>query len=297
MSTDPQLENYLSQLDQALAGIAISDKAEIITELKSHVQEAMNRDPRQNIKEVLQSLGSAEAVAQRYLLERGLKPSKKSSSQGSNFFKWLVIGFLGFFGIFCVTVVFIIWRFMPMISVDETKGNVKLFGGMIDVSGKPGSSSHGVQINSANPSFQGVKVIKGTPVQMTFENGQVNLLTASDDKMMWKCDSDSEAPELTESAGGINFNLPGNVNCEIYMPKNQFLKVKGENGQIDLTKPHFNVDAHLEQGQISISPDESLKYVYDLKINTGHVDQFNSVSSKESLSIKATVETGSINKN
>jgi len=89
MSIPPKLEGYLSLLDKTLGPISISERAEIVTEIKSHVLEAQQRDPSLSLEAILSSLGEPEQVANKYLLERGLKPSKPSTRP---FVKWLVAG-------------------------------------------------------------------------------------------------------------------------------------------------------------------------------------------------------------
>src|SRR6187549_1830430 len=94
MTGDPRLESYLTSLERVLRPFPVSDRAEIITEIKSHVLSALERDPQARLDSVLSALGEPETVANRYLLERGLKPTKTSISP---IVKWLIIGFLGTF--------------------------------------------------------------------------------------------------------------------------------------------------------------------------------------------------------
>lgn len=82
MTTEPKLESYLSELDKYLAQIPVSDRADIIIEIKSHVMDAQAKKPSQDITAILNSLGDPESVAKRYLQERGIQitlPAKSSS--------------------------------------------------------------------------------------------------------------------------------------------------------------------------------------------------------------------------
>ena len=45
MTTEPKLEAYLSKLDNYLGQIPVSDRADIIIEIKSHVMEAQLKAP------------------------------------------------------------------------------------------------------------------------------------------------------------------------------------------------------------------------------------------------------------
>src|SRR5579863_5919092 len=113
MTTEPKLETYLSTLDKYLVQIPVSDRADIIIEIKSHVWEAQTKNPAQSIDTILNSIGDPESVAKRYLQERGLQaalPVKTSSMMWlPASIKWLVIGFLGFIAIIVIVVSLLIW--------------------------------------------------------------------------------------------------------------------------------------------------------------------------------------------
>lgn len=137
MTTEPKLEAYLAELDKHLTQIPVSDRADIIIEIKSHVLDSQSKNPNEDIETILNSMGDAESVAKRYLQERGLQaaaPIKTSSMMWlPAAIKWLVIGFLGFISIVVVVVALLVWRFTPLISVDEAKNQVSIGGGLIQI--------------------------------------------------------------------------------------------------------------------------------------------------------------------
>ena len=137
MTTEPKLEAYLAELDKYLTQIPLSDRADIIIEIKSHVLDAQSKNPTQGIDIILNSMGDAESVAKRYLQERGLQamsPVKTSSMMWlPASIKWLVIGFLGFISIIVIVISLLIWRFTPLISVDEVNNRVSIGGGLIQI--------------------------------------------------------------------------------------------------------------------------------------------------------------------
>jgi uncharacterized membrane protein len=81
MSTDPRLEGYLAKLETVLGPFSASDRAEIIMEIKSHVLAALDRDPNASMDSILAALGEPETVANRYLMERGMKPTKPPADE------------------------------------------------------------------------------------------------------------------------------------------------------------------------------------------------------------------------
>lgn len=133
MSTDPRLENYLATLDRALSPLPVSDRAEIVTEIKSHVLSAMERDSATSLDSILAALGEASTVANRYLLERGLKTGKPPISP---VVKWVVIGFLGTVALLVAGIVALLLQLSPVVQIDGKEEKVSLLGGFILIDGE-----------------------------------------------------------------------------------------------------------------------------------------------------------------
>jgi len=128
---DQKLENYLVRLEKSLGPISVSEKAEIITEIKSHVLEAHSRDNAKSINSILLSLGEPEQVASKYLMERGLEPKKPPRHP---VVKWIVLGFLGTVSLLLVTFLIVLWKFTPFVKVSDD--GVKILGGLVTVEDK-----------------------------------------------------------------------------------------------------------------------------------------------------------------
>lgn len=125
-----KLEKYLYRLDKSLGSISVSEKAEIITEIKSHVLEALSREPVQTIDSVLSSLGEPEQVASKYLLEKGLKPNKAPFHP---ILKWIIIGFLGTLIILTLFFSVVIWKLHPTLTMNDNIGYLDLMDGTLKV--------------------------------------------------------------------------------------------------------------------------------------------------------------------
>jgi uncharacterized membrane protein len=65
MTTDAQINEYLSQLRAALTGLTVSDREDIVEEIRMHIRERLE-DPRARVEDVLAGLGSANELAQQY---------------------------------------------------------------------------------------------------------------------------------------------------------------------------------------------------------------------------------------
>ncbi len=273
MTQNNTLNNYLDRLEKSLGQISVSDRAEIILEIKSHIDEAQEAGG--NLDEILSSLGEAETVANRYLLERGLATHKAPKHP---IVKWLMIGFLGTFGIACLSLIVLISQFTPLIKVDEKEGRVQILGGLIDVQEKGGKFKIGdtvIEHDQENFEFKGsLPVNSKQKVSMNFNNVKADLATSSDELFHWDCKLDEESqnkPVVASSDTEIVFDL-GEVkgaSCKIEIPSQSQSKFIGKNGKVTYIEPKFGVDLELNNGKVSFSLDKNKGYVSDFSITNG----------------------------
>ena len=195
MGTEAKLESYLSALDKALEQISVSERAEIITEIKSHILDAQEKNPDHSLDSILESLGAPETVANRYILERGLKLAKP---QRGSALKWVTIGLLGTFSIFAFLLLVLLWKFTPIISVDDDK--VVILGGLIHVSGsslKDEDDSSGLKISThfhtndgSAQNWEGSKKLDKSveKVEIPFKHGNFQVSSgAGTHDLSWQC--------------------------------------------------------------------------------------------------------------
>jgi len=133
MKAENLIERYMSQLDQYLAHIPVTEKSEIILELNAHIQDSLNNGEK-DIEEILSSLGTPQEAARRYLEERGLsinyslKDYRKTETG-----KWVTVSLLGSLGMVMAFSIFVMLYFSPLVDVKKEDGSVKLLGGLINV--------------------------------------------------------------------------------------------------------------------------------------------------------------------
>lgn len=298
MTINTQLEQYLTALDRALGQISVSDRSDIITEIKSHVLEAQARDPQSSVKSILAALGEPENVANRYLMERGIKPGKPSKTPVT---KWLTIGFLGTFGIASVVLMLILWRFTPVLKVDEKTGQVIILGGLIEISE---STNHATASDSARDktrvNFEGEAQIdpsKVTSVDISFSNGEFDLSQSTDGALHWSCAVSRGKPAAKEDSQNRSYSLDFNssdADCDLEIPSGINLVMRGANGEIDVNQPQSTVDVKLENGRIVISPDSSKQYKYQASVVNGSSEGLVSSNSPDAILIKLAVTNGNI---
>jgi hypothetical protein len=292
MSADPRLENYLSTLDRALSSLPVSDRAEIVTEIKSHVLSALERDPEQSLDSVLAALGEPEVVANRYLLERGMKPGKPPVSP---VVKWIVIGFLGTMALGLAAVVALVMFLSPMIKVDGNKEKVSMLGGLVEVDGD------NIHIGTKLVTFKGGYAASGKekPLSLQFANGRMELANSKDGSFHWECKGTGilhggHEPQVKE--GALDLSDLDSARCSLEVPKAGAISVSGLNGKIDLNEPNFSATIDLTNGKVGIEPDEKARYRFDLAVTAGKIDSFDSSNNPE-YQIRVHLLNGKISRN
>ena len=297
MVNNQTLENYLQKLDKALASINVSDRAEIITEIKSHVLDALEREPEQKIENVLSSLGEPEIVANRYLLERGLKPARPPKHP---VVKWLTIGFVATLLFFVFSIGAIVYTFSPLIHVEEDR--LILLGGLIDISDdsfKLGS----FRINGDDIEFNGSQDFTNGELKaldINFKNGKVDMMTSDSKSFTWECDVDEDAKEnefhfdSKSQAAALDLSHFGGVKCDFYVPQDIQVNIKGKNAKVDIVKPRYDLLIELKNGKIDFERDEAQAYHFDTQVKNGMNDELKSSNSDVAYTISMHLKNGMI---
>ncbi|KAB8040802.1 hypothetical protein GCL60_02420 [Silvanigrella paludirubra] len=301
--TDVKLEKYLHRLDKALGSISVSEKAEIITEIKSHILEALSRDPSQSIESVLNSLGEPEQVASRYLLEKGLKPNKPPFHP---IFKWLIIGFLGTLLIFGIFSSVLLWKLSPKFVMNNNIGYFELLNGSLKVKFNLNNDDD-TSIYFSKPDQNLSKSIivdknKFSEINLNFAQGDIFVTYTDKNELFWNCENthsddkidinESEKEKIQINMRNISF-----AKCKIQVPIVNKLVINGLNGSIHIENPVYITESTLENGKIFIKPDTKLKYNFNNKIVNGSIDKFSSTNSSNAIDLKTSVTNGNIIKN
>jgi hypothetical protein len=295
MNSDPRLERYLTSLEQALKPFPVSDRAEIITEIKSHVLSALERDPQSHLDSILSALGEPETVANRYLLERGMKPAKTSISP---IVKWLVIGFLCTFAMILIFIAFVVAHSSSLVKIDGQKGKIELLGGMIDIDGDHKRVSI-TGTDDKGSEFAGVGTVKaGQGIGIKFKTGKVEFVNSDGKDFGWSCSADGPPVKdlSTDSSGNAVLDLTTlkKIKCKFGIPAGVHVSVDGAEGKMDFDAPQFDLAANLDTGKVTFHPDGDDAYKYDMSVTTGKIDEFESSDKPGAHSIKIHVTTGKI---
>jgi len=296
VNTDPRIERYLSVLESRLKAFSVGDRAEIVTEIKSHVLTALERDPQANLDHVLAALGEPETVANRYLLERGLKPGKPPISP---VVKWLVIGFLGTVAMVLLFAVFLLMKFSPMVNSIANQEGLEvlneLFDGESEESGVGRFALKGIL--SAGRFNGDLELSEQRAINVKFTNAKIETVKSEDDTFAWECDGvGAGAPESEVRGGVAELNLLRMIGakCMLAIPKGAKLSLDGTNAKIDLDKPLFNVHARVGNGKVEITPEDGVDYKYELKIGRRKKMDFTSSEKPDAYLLHIELNNGRI---
>ena len=282
---DQKLENYLVRLEKSLGPISVSEKAEIITEIKSHVLEAQSRDNTKSTDSILASLGEPEQVASKYLMERGLEPKKPPKHP---IVKWIILGFLGTVSLILITFLILIWKFTPVIKVSDS--GVKILGGIIDVDDN--SASDGTSDSTIN-----MVTSEKTPFIKNFDASKIKYFkinAGSQDMSITGTKDKSAVVKLTPRRGYdekqcyYNAELKGdtlnirieqrtmwhhfgscNADIDVRIPENSIVDAKVGSGEIKINNINNGITSKTGSGNISI---DSNSTNIESRAGSGNID-------------------------
>lgn len=306
MTTQPQLERYLLDLDKALGPVAMSERAEIITEIKSHILEAEKRSPEKSMTKILEDLGSPEQVANRYLLERGLKTTPPPKARTwAPVVKWLSIGSLGLFSVSVAFLAFVIWKFSPVIQIDGEKETVSILGGLIQVDGKEGKLQVGTTTmrgDHQGQRYDGKKELKDPEkysLLVSFTNAKIELNNSLGSDLSWSCKMSGMPTDLfKENKTQLTLDLSSvaGTKCSITLPKGMKIALKGANAKVEIEKPRYHIDVNVANGKVELLPDPNQSYNFDTQVTNGKTDHFESKDSPNSYKVAIHLANGVIQK-
>lgn len=310
-----KVESYLSALERELQNLSASERAEIVLEIKSHIQERIEEEGTK-LEDVLKDLGSPKDVATKYLLDRGISWKPSGSSGGASvaigIFKWITIGFISMMAFIALMVFMVFKQFSPFVDINEERGKVKLFGGMINVDEKIMDNFDGdfdIEISEAaqhkfarNFAFE-----PGVPIEtidVDFGNGKLEIENHLSNSVRLECktrksDADMEEPSILQKESIVEIDMlkHSGGKCELFVPPNLFLNVKAQNGKVELEKLVNPMTVKLKNGKIKFERAPSTEYKFDIDLGMGKADGFESSSAADAIEVKLSLDKGRITNN
>jgi predicted membrane protein len=276
MEKNIKLEQYLGKLDKGLGSIPVSEKAEIITEIKSHILDAQAKDDSKKLEDILAAIGEPEFVANRYLIERGLKPMKTPTHP---IFKWLIIGFLGTFAIIVLLITVLIWKFTPIMKIHDDK--VTLLGGTIDVDKESQiyfnrSVNFGGPIDVEKQVFDSDKI---TGIHIINGSGDVKITSTKEKKSILEVGRKGHKCDLVtklDAKGLLLVTTSEENECSLtyvnlFVPAKIEVNVETKSGDINIDKISGDITASAKSGNIAVFVENKTKPKLSLVTRSGNV--------------------------
>jgi len=298
------LDQYLYSLEKHLNDLSPIDRAKIIIEIEEHIKEALTKFEDKSIHQVLDDLGHPQKVANHYRLDRGLRTFKPEKHP---ILKWLTITFLGSVAAFFIFIIVIVWKFTPIMEIDEKQGKLVMLGGLIDINRTSGKvkimDQYSFIDNKYTNSFDGAIDFPRDELDelvVNFKSGVINFKPSIDGKLSWNCKLDTAPTEefLNRGQDVIEMDLESfeGISCDIQVPSNIKLTVDGKDAQITVTDPDFDTYIEINNGQVFFNPNPEIDYTYDIKVKNGLKSDYTSSTNKDAFEVRVYIENGSIQK-
>lgn len=304
MNKELKIEHYLLQLDRELQALPVSQRAEIITEIKSHIVESGEKDPTRDIDRILADLGAPRTVAERYLATKGI--AYAAPRRSGRWLKWIAVGTVAFFAMIFFSGMMLIWYFSPLVKVDEEKGRVVLLGGLIDVNEKIGQVKIGDMV--VNDALKDAVNVQGEEnigdakikiVKIPFNTAKLELTSGTDKRLSWDCKSATNVPLNAEVQSGVltlNLDKLSFAKCAITLPIGLLTQIHGVNGDMVIDRPLDAMEIALDNGKVNIHPAPDKTYDFDVSVKNGLQDFFPRSNDKEAVRVKVNVVNGLVKK-
>lgn len=289
MTTNLELERYLNTLEIELSRVSAVKKSEIILEVKKSIESRLEAG--ENFDSVINVMGSASQVGQKYLRSLGYVKKKEKSS----FLKWFFLVSVGFVLLLFLGVGVLAWKFSPLISVDEKVGRFQFLGGLVDIQANQDGSFFALTPDSIE--FSGSNsMININEVDIDIKAGYLEFETHQKETLEYNCRADEDLSSLFQARlGKIVIHLEDKgISCKLKIPEKRFVKMKLTSGRVKFQNYRANVDAQVTNGVVSFLADRSAKYNYNLSVDKGTIGDFKHSDESDAYQVKLNVVNGMI---
>jgi hypothetical protein len=282
---------YLQQIENYLSDLAVMDRNKILQNINHEIAA-------KDIKELQAPLTYANIKR----TELGFMPyqEKKNFSVLGLFFKLTAVMTLLSFIFFGV----LIWKFTPLIKIDEENNRVVLLGGVIDIDGKAGKFKIFDNYHFSNESFSNdlqaniVLDQDKDEIIVAFNAGSFVLSNSESNEFTLDCKLAEPVEENMiqqfEDHAKINMQSISGVTCSLGVPEDKRITLEGKQGSVTVKNAEFNLYIELESGKVSITPEEEIDYNYNLNVKNGYVGEFESSENEEGYEVQINIDQGAV---
>ena len=282
---------YLKQIEFFLTDLSVMERAKLLSEINGEI-----------LEKELSELQAPIDVANQKRAEHGFVSfvEKKKFSFAALFMKVsalmaiLCIGFLSF----------IVWKFTPILKIDEEKNRVTILGGLIDIDGDAGkfkifdeyhfskdSFNNDLQANIALDQDKDEIIVK-------FNSGAFTLKNSEDGEFKLDCKlatpAHKDVIQQVEDHVKIDLSKISGATCEFGIPEDKKITLEGKQSHIKIITPIFNSYIDIDSGKVSITPEEEIDYLFNLEVKNGYIGEFESSEAEGAYEIQVNINNGSI---
>jgi hypothetical protein len=222
--------------------------------------------------------------------------------------KWLLISFLVLTLALAAGVGILVWKFSPLIRVDEAERKVVALGGLIEIDGKAGKIKLGSKVLQGPPTteFTGsAKIAQPSThrLRLQFTNGHVALSPSADAELRWTCQLPQQQPGRKPKVDPgkhlllINLEDVQGARCTLTVPAQVAVSIAGVNGGVQVSRPTGPLEIEMANGQVTFSPEPGRDYVFDVEIKNGMAHNLKSSSGPRAIPVKIRMANGIVVRN
>ena len=187
--------------------------------------------------------------------------------------KWVALSILGVVFLMSGALATVFWQHRPV--AQQLEGDVRTVAGEINLQGTPLREIH-----------------------IPFSNGDIKVSTSDGRWLSWHCtvkgEHHSPLHSLENHVLTLALNEYDGVECSITLPEKVRTKVKGHNGRVALVRPRADLEVDLMNGTVSVTPDQTQHYKYDISVMNGRIDRFESSAALNAHRLNISVMNGTI---
>lgn len=282
---------YLKQIEFYLTDLSVMDRAKLLSEINADIS-----------GKELSELKNSKEYANDKRMEHGFVPflEKKKFSFASLFLKFsalMTIIILGFIS-------FLVWKFTPILEIDEEKNRVTILGGLIDIDGEAGKfkifDEYHFSKDSFNNDLQANIALdpEKDEIIVKFNSGSFTLNNSEDSEFKLDCKlatpADKNVIQQVEDYIKVDLTKIAGATCELGVPEDKKITLEGAQSHIRINSPIFNSYIDIDSGKVAITPEKEIDYLYNLNVENGYVGEFESSETENAYEIQVNIKSGSI---
>ena len=282
MIADPKVVGYLKAVEKFLAPLPPHQRQEVIEELSRKLEEKIKNTPGP-LHEVLDQLEHPRQVADKILKEKDFAPL--GDHPRPTFWLWLIGLFTLSMFLSMGTCAWFGWRWVKHNFNDQSvvRDWSKL------------------KIENAIKYEKDIDVSSSSVERLVIEFSSGRILTRSWDEPYIKirCQVTPDEPQVDVSESDNEVRIQGDdimMMCDIRFPQRLSLSIDGDNGWVSVLNIRQPTSVFLDNGWVGLGLDKSTKYDFQIRLDVGSSDQFESQPDDRAIPIVVDVAHGMVSR-